>query len=75
MTILFSSLAPVKVNRPFGSGVLPSRPHYRAPYTVADLAWLNEADARSRADRDYDRLVDELYAEAEATRLAEAGLC
>jgi hypothetical protein len=66
MTILFSSLTPVKTSRRFGAGLLASLPTYRADHTTSDAAWLVEDNARR-----YDRLAEE---SAALDRL-ERGLC
>ena len=51
MQILYPVSAPVK-SRPFGRGILKSRPSALMPYTAADADWLvaqtAEADAYSR---------------------------
>lgn len=56
MTILYPPPAPVKSSRRFGSGILPTRPVYRAPFTASDLAWLALDNAR-RENARYDRMA------------------
>ena len=46
MTILYSSLSPVKTSRTFGRGFLRSLPSYRADHTSLDVAWLAADNAR-----------------------------
>ncbi|MCA1685717.1 MAG: hypothetical protein LC745_06960 [Planctomycetia bacterium] len=70
MTILFSSLSPVKpASHRFGKGLLASRPAYTAPYTASDAACLAADNAR-RGDAHFDRLAGE----SAALDLMEAGL-
>jgi hypothetical protein len=73
MTILFSSLAPVKsTSHRFGRGILPTYPTYRADHAAADAAWLVEDNARrDAANRRYDAMA----AESAALSRLEAGLC
>lgn len=56
-----------KTDRPFGLGILPAGKPTRP--TAADRAWWAQ-----QPDRDFDALVEELYQEAEATRLLQEGL-
>lgn len=61
MTILFDPSRKVnRRTRRFGSGLLASRPAYKAPYTASDLVWLI---AQPSAE---DRHYDELAGQAEA---------
>ena len=60
MTILYSSAAPVKTERRFGAGILPTYPVHTAPYTSADLEWLAADDRRREAeDRRFDAMAEE----------------
>jgi hypothetical protein len=62
MTILFDATAPVKTaRRPFGAGILPTRPVYTAPFTADDAAWW-AANAPSAGEPDWDALAAESYA-------------
>lgn len=58
MTILYPAPVAVKPARPFGKGILASRPTYRAPFTSADLAWLAADDGRRRENAHFDALAD-----------------
>jgi hypothetical protein len=62
MRIIFDAAAPVKTaRRPFGAGILPTAPTYRAPYTSDDAAWW-AANAPSAGEPDWDALAAESYA-------------
>jgi hypothetical protein len=62
MQILFDTAAPVKsAHRPFGVGIFPTLPTYRAPYTTEDAAWW-AANAPSPTEPDWDVLAAESYA-------------
>lgn len=70
MTILFSSLAPVKsaTGRRFGKGILAARPTYKTGYTASDAAWW-AAELAGGENARYDQMAGEA---AEMGRL-EAG--
>ena len=72
MTTLYNSSVPVKTTRRFAAGLTRSLPTYTTPFTASDLDWLADDNA-NRAE--LDRIVDQMFAEAEAVRLVEAGLC
>jgi hypothetical protein len=77
MTILFSSQTPVKPSRPFGKGLLASRPHHFADHTASDDAWLaadNARRARAEAYASASR-IDREAAYAEATDRLSRGVC
>ena len=65
MSIIARPRPQVKTARPFGMGILASRPTHRLDCTVADLAEMAQvfgelSDAReSMTDADFDRMADE----------------
>ena len=73
MTIVFSSLAPVKPARPFGLRLLKSLPTHSAPYTASESAWwAQESDRLAKAREDAS--IDQAFGEAEALDRHERGL-
>lgn len=55
--------------RPFGEGILASRPNYRLNCTLEDQAWWEEESRREE-----DRMIDRLYEQFKAQERIDAGL-
>ena len=56
--VLFDANARVRSPH-FGQGILASRPSFRVPFTVADVAEASLMFAESGRDAEFDRLADE----------------
>lgn len=70
MIIFDSTAAIVKpADRPFGHGIIRSRPTYHAPYTASDAAWWASESARLENER-----LDAMAEESAAMDRLERGL-